>query len=291
MVRAVQTIEQDIQRLNEALGAIAQDLYTAYETYLNTLGEALGKQLMLASYHLCTRGYPDRFLALSFSQRQHLQQALRQLGKRSQQQLHQLLTFPKPLPPAKTTPSVLDVMIGGHPAPEDEPVSDPVSSPEAALPDPPPAPPLDRPLSPHDMVRWRDDLERAIAELLQEISHEANRLLQRTQVLSSALPEPVLEVASKADMLADASGPPNLLKLRIEAESDNNDEAETAQLVVIHLRLSEIEFSDPTFSLKRAKIRELCAQLSHIGHDYARVHREKAIAEAEAAWRSSWYED
>lgn len=308
MVRAVQSIEQDIQRLDAALEAIAQELHGAYQTYIETLGEALRKQLVLASYHLCTQGYPDRFLALSLSQRQALQQELRQLGLRSQHQLLQVLTPPRPMPKAvPKPPSLLEALVSGvspeepqeepqdnlsleqemglHDVPledgattEDLAIADLELTAETAL------------LTPYDVVQWRDALEDAIAELLQELSHEANRLLQRMNMLSSALPEPVLEVASKAEMLSEsASGPPNVLKLRIEAETDN-DEAETAQLMVIHLRLSEIEFSDPTFSLKRAKIRELFAQVSQIGHDYRRVHREKAIAEAEAAWRSSWYE-
>ncbi|HEY9816080.1 MAG TPA: hypothetical protein V6D20_09840 [Candidatus Obscuribacterales bacterium] len=306
MVRAVQNIEQDIQRLDAALEAIAQELHGAYQTYMETLGEALRKQLVLASYHLCTQGYPDRFLALSLSQRQALQQELRQLGLRSQQQLLQFLTPPHSMPKAVSKPpSLLEALVSGV-SPEDlqddlsleqdagshdVPLGDGATMEGLAIADL--ADPTAEParLTPYDVVQWRDALEDAIAELLQGASHEANRLLQRMNMLSSALPEPVLEVASKAEMLSEsASGPPNLLKLRIEAEVDNKDEAETAQLMVIHLRLSEIEFSDPNFSLKRAKIRELFAQVSQIGHDYRRVHREKAIAEAEAAWRSSWYE-
>lgn len=307
MVRAVQSIEQDIQRLDAALEAIAQELHGAYQTYIETLGEALRKQLVLASYHLCTQGYPDRFLALSLSQRQALQQELRQLGLRSQHQLLQVLTPPRPMPKAvPKPPSLLEALVSGvsPEEPQEEPQADLSLEQEMGLHDVPPEDDattedlaiadLDDPtalLTPYDVVQWRDVLEDAIAELLQELSHEANLLLQRMNMLSSALPEPVLEVASKAEMLSEsASGPPNVLKLRIEAETDNKDEAETAQLMVIHLRLSEIEFSDPTFSLKRAKIRELFAQVSQIGHDYRRVHREKAIAEAEAAWRSSWYE-
>ncbi|MGB3518466.1 MAG: hypothetical protein WBA43_18560, partial [Elainellaceae cyanobacterium] len=37
MVRAVQNIEQDIQRLDEALEAIAQELHGAYQTYIESL--------------------------------------------------------------------------------------------------------------------------------------------------------------------------------------------------------------------------------------------------------------
>ena len=90
MARAIERIERDIAALKEAIGAIAKELQSAYASYLTTLGQALQKQLILASYHLCTQGYPENFLSLSLNQRQQLQQAIRKLG---QQAAEQLLTY------------------------------------------------------------------------------------------------------------------------------------------------------------------------------------------------------
>lgn len=327
MARTLQLIEQDIRQLDAAVEAIAQDLHNAYRTYFDTLGQALRQQLILASYHLCTQGYPEQFLALSFSQRQAFQRDLRQQAQQAQTQLLAKLMPPRPMPPSDRPRSqnLLDALMqlserskesgeesdapdfSTDPSPELleqleqseqpeqlEPMAShrATTSPTHPSPEDPPLQVDDhRPITPYDLVRWRNALEEAIAAQLQEVSHTANRLLQKSGILSSSLPDPLLEVASKADMMADAStGPPNLLKLRIEAESEAEG-TESAQLIVIHLRLSEIEFSDPSFSLKRATIRELSAKLNQIGRDFRRLQREKAIAEAESAWRSSWYDD
>jgi hypothetical protein len=338
MARTVQSIEQDIQLLTRTVEAIAQDMHNAYRDYIHILGDALRKQLVIACYHLCTQGYPEEFLRLSLSERQSLQQKLRDLGQRSQAQLSELVHPPCPVSKRPTEqPSLLEALMSVAARQQFEQIDDGTDvvideSSETALGDdvilpsdetdkssdvllPQAAPSVnelteaiaaaqeeaeerddteavdDRPINPYDLVHWRNDLEEAIAELLQNVSHATNKLLQEAGILSGVLPEPVLEVASKTDMMAESVGPPNLLKLRIEAETEDQEELETAHLVVVHLRLSEIEFSNPDFAPKRATIRELSAKLSQVGRDYRRVHREKAVAEAESAWRSSWFEN
>ncbi len=87
MARAIERIEQDIEALEAAISALAGDLETTYTAYLTTLGQALRQQLILASYHLCTQGYPENFLHLSLNQRQKLQQELRKLGTQAAERL------------------------------------------------------------------------------------------------------------------------------------------------------------------------------------------------------------
>jgi len=87
MARAIERIERDIAALKEAIGAIALQLQTAYASYLASLGVTLQKQLILATYHLCTQGYPENFLNLSLNQRQQLQQAIRKLSQVAAKQL------------------------------------------------------------------------------------------------------------------------------------------------------------------------------------------------------------
>ncbi|MEO0686034.1 MAG: hypothetical protein AAFY76_13590, partial [Cyanobacteria bacterium J06649_11] len=72
MARPIERIEQDIVELEKTIKVIAQQLQNAYTSYLEVLGQALRQQLILASYHLCTQGYPESFLKLSLSQRQKL---------------------------------------------------------------------------------------------------------------------------------------------------------------------------------------------------------------------------
>jgi hypothetical protein len=145
---------------------------------------------------------------------------------------------------------------------------------------------------PKRLAYWQERLEEKIVEELQTLSHSVNRLLQQAEILPSRLPEPVLEVAARADLASEtAASPPNLLNLIVETESDESKESSMTQLMAVRLRLSEIEFSDSSAMVGRSKIRELLARLNKLGREYQKKQKERSIAQAEAAWRSSWYEE
>ncbi|WP_407891243.1 primosomal protein [Scytonema sp. NUACC26] len=91
MARAIERIERDIQALEEAIRAIAQELQNAYANYLTTLGQTVRQQLNQATYYLCTQGYPENFLSLSLNQRQQLQQSIRKFGQQTAEQLEALI--------------------------------------------------------------------------------------------------------------------------------------------------------------------------------------------------------
>lgn len=366
-MRGLERIEQELAALNQAVAAIAQEFHDTYKQYLAALGPAVRQQLILASYHVCTHGYPERFLALSLSQRQALQQQLRQLSKQAETDLNNCLhsihaSIAKPasasillkrvLTDALESPESADsagtlldeatLLALGEALDEAEDsesdlesgqgVDDPESSDENL----PSSPGMDavtplladvseqpvdetignadqlqslertdstdetsetepsstRPITPKRLVHWQGQVEDQIGETLQTLSHDANRLLQKANILSKQLPEPVLEVAAKADLTSETTAsPPNLLSLLVETESNEAKEATMTQVMAIRLRLSEIEFSDQSTSLWRSKIRSLLAQLSKLGREYQKKEKERAVAQAEAAWRSSWFED
>lgn len=147
-----------------------------------------------------------------------------------------------------------------------------------------------RPLHPKDIAYWQSQLEEAIVEVLQNLSHTTNCVLQQANILPKRLPEPVLEVAAKADLSSEATAsPPNLLNLLIEADGED-DKLSMTQIMAMRLRLSEIEFSDAATAAHRSKLRNLMAQLGKLGREYQRKQKERAVAQAEAAWRSSWSE-
>jgi hypothetical protein len=150
---------------------------------------------------------------------------------------------------------------------------------------------FDQPLHPKDIARWQAIVEDRINEILQTLSHATNRLLQQADILPSRLPEPVLEVAAKADLSSEtAASPPNLLNLLIEAESEDDDKPSMTQVIAVRLRLSEIEFSDAATAAVRSKLRHLMGQLAKLGREYQRKQKERAVAQAESAWRASWFE-
>ncbi|MEH2448568.1 MAG: hypothetical protein V7K18_23165 [Nostoc sp.] len=285
MARAIERIERDIAALKEAIQAIATELQSAYASYLNTLGLAVRKQLILASYHLCTQGYPENFLHLSLNQRQQLQQAVRKLGQVASEQL---LTCIKS---EEVGEDGTDRTDGTDEKDEQDgegtslsPVMQGTFTPEPLT--------LDT-SNPIELAKWQHNLEEVTQEILKKLSHDANLLLQKAGVLPKKLPEPILAAAAAA---SEASaevmpGPPNLLNLVIEIENEQQSEdSELAQIMAINLRLGEIEFADVTLSSERRQIRSILVQINKLGREYQKKHRERAIAEAEAAWRASWFE-
>lgn len=322
MTRPVERIEQDITALNQAITAIAKDLQSAYQNYLTALGQAVRQQTILASFHLCTHGYPERFLKLSFSQRQQLQQSLRQLTKQTQAELLNALRHDPDFKPQEYPVSFdgeihfvlddetdeaneqavqekLEAFLADESPFEQEETGEREAA-DLADADASVEPDFLEKLSlsleeqvstPQDLLQWQQTVEAKISEALQSLSHAANLLLQKSNVLPKQLPEPVLEVATKSDLSAEAPGPPNLLNLLIEAEMDDDNDASLTHIMAIRLRLSEIEFSDANTAAWRSKIRGLMARVSQLAQEYQKRQREKAIAEAESAWRSSWYEE
>ena len=87
----IRKIGQDLQKIEEAIANIAKEIYSTYQGYLQVLGQGMRQQLIFASYHICTQGYPEEFLKLSFSQRQKMQEELREKSKLAVQELQELL--------------------------------------------------------------------------------------------------------------------------------------------------------------------------------------------------------
>lgn len=277
MVRAIERIEKDIIALKEATRAIAQQLNLAYARYINTLGLALQKQLILASYYLCTQGYPDEFLNLSLKQRQKLQQGIRQL---SQQAAQELISYIQP-PEVSQTEVVLETEEENEQE-EKEEQEENQQQPQA----------LD-PSNPIELVEWQQDVEEGIEETLKKVSQRANILIQKIGVLPKKLPEPILAAATAASESSSDMMPslPNILNLVIEISDQEDAEDSITQIMAIHLRLGEIEFADVTLLTERKGIRNILMQLSKLGREYQKRQKELKIAEAEAAWRASWFED
>ncbi|MCC5637207.1 hypothetical protein LC593_15340 [Nostoc sp. CHAB 5844] len=273
MARAIERIDRDLAMLEEALRAIAAELQSAYTIYLTLLGEAVRKQLILASYHLCTQGYPENFLKLSLNQRQKLQQAIRKLGK---QLSEQLLTY-----------------VNGEAVSENEDVAENNEDDEGELVAQNSISDTPNSSNPVELAKWQNSLEELTQQALKKISHDANVLLQQADILPKKVPEPILEAAAAASEAAAEvmPGPPNLLNLVIEIDNEQDEESNLTQIITINLRLGEIEFADATLASSRKQIRNILVQLQTLGREYQKKQRERSIAEAEAAWRSSWYED
>lgn len=150
------------------------------------------------------------------------------------------------------------------------------------------------PSNPLEVSKWYQSIELATQYNLKKTSHEANLLLQKANILPQKFPQAILEAATAA---ADTSSemvpaPPNLLNLVIEVGNNRKSgESGLTKIMAINLRLAEIEFADSTLSSQRKRINEILMGLQKLRRDYLKKQRERSIAEAEGAWRASWYED
>ncbi|WP_414530815.1 hypothetical protein [Nodularia chucula] len=288
MARAIELIEKDIVALQAAIQAIAAELQNAYGNYLTTLGQAVRRQLILATYHLCTQGYPENFLNLSLNQRQKLQQAVRNSG---QEAADLLLSYLQSQAEAEEQEEIEQEEEGEQ---EDEVVTYTLSD-SSALPLITSAlksvtPDLSNPI---ELLQWQQNLENFIQKVLKNVSRNANLLLQKASILPNKLPEPILEAAAA---VSEASaevmpGPANLLNVVVEIESEQDpEESKLTKIMAINLRLGEMEFADTTLSSARRQIRHILVELKKVGRDYQKKQRERSIAEAESAWRASWFE-
>ncbi|HEY9670046.1 MAG TPA: hypothetical protein V6D11_01200 [Waterburya sp.] len=299
MARAIERIEQELAAIEEAIALLRAEFHSTYSKYLHLLGQAVRRQLILASYQVCTHGYPEAFLSLPFSQRQTLQQSIQQLGKQIQEQLLSSLEpsndsmdtdeSDSTEPTAEPLPEQPEPLQDMTPEPSSESVESSESSDASAITETTNT----LPTKAEQLAKWQEKVEKAIARTLQKLSLKTNRLLQENGILPGKLPAVVLEAAAKADASGEVTtGSPNLLNLLMETESEDNAEDSTlTRIIAINLRLSEIEFADPALSASRHQIRHLSAKGNTLYRQYQKKQRERSVAQAEAAWRASWYED
>ncbi|MGJ3253979.1 MAG: hypothetical protein ACFE0J_23030 [Elainellaceae cyanobacterium] len=372
MAGAIDQIERDIAVLEKSLEAIALEFQTLYTRYLDALGQTVRQQLVVTGFQICTKGYPERFLSLSLTQRQKVQQALRQLANQSREQISALLdaslaaleeeeldddddddfndietlelefeshlhedvmSDPVPSTASSRLPEFsLETLINSslsesqesetppdtessdhgeadnqnegvdnqneavdeqeedtdeqeEDTDEQEEDTDEQEDTDSSLTE------TNHPLTPDLLLNQQEILEESINEVLQNLSHAANRLMQQSGILPKKVPEKILEAAAKAELSTEVVSPPHLLNLIVETDNGDDDESKITHIMAIRLRASEIEFGDTRLSAWRSKIREFSARLNRLNQDYESKHHELAIAEAEAAWRSSWYDD
>ncbi len=298
MARTIQHIKNDLAALENTAKNISLELCGVYWDYLNILSQSVAKQLVMAGYQIATKAYPAYFLRLSLNQKQLLQQNLRNIGKQLQQKLLQLKSdtdletqqmlqkmleiLPMVIKPTKQsgdTPKTPDTeaqrIINQHLYNQMKVVSETDLS------------------NPERLFQIQQLLEEGISQILEKMSAEANRSLQQARILTQKLPPNFLQVAVQAEEKGSAiSGPPNMLNLLVETEKDKTGEKSTiTEVTAIRMRRVEVELADSTLSAQRNLIRNLDGKISTIRQQYQLRQRELAVAEAEAAWRASWYED
>ncbi len=241
MVGTAAQIARDIAALEHTVAELADSFHCAYFDYLTALGQAIRRQLILACYHICTQSHPDRFLKLSYNQRQQLQKTLQCLAIQAQDELLACLLPPgielltesaAPEAPASTVlfspdpafplePSFFLPAMPPHPVGPSPSPAPAAMAPEGMAPrndpgtDAPPASPAPKPITPLLLSQWHRDLEQAIDEELRTASHAANRILQQAGILSKALPEALLDMTASTEGADMGGHVPNVLNLLV----------------------------------------------------------------------------
>lgn len=276
MAGLIDQITQQLAALDQKIEVLGDTFTETYRGYLKQLGQTVKQQLILSCYRICTENHPNRFLALSLSQRQQLQENLQTLARQTETDLNSLLT---PIAQTKI---------------ESEHLPDEL---EALLAETDYDPPNELSLTPLEaLTLWQEQLERSINKTLKTASSAANRLLQDAEVLPKRIPQAVLDAAAKAE--SDDSSTSNLINALVNGSEDSED-AETPlpaitaliQVAAINLRISELEFNDASMASWRNRLRDLKQQLQGIARDYQKKRREQAIAQAQLAWKSTWVKE
>ncbi|MDJ0733581.1 MAG: hypothetical protein QNJ47_05755 [Nostocaceae cyanobacterium] len=325
MARAIDLIERDIAALQEVFADISQELHAAYTSYLTNLGQGMQRQLVVAVYHLCTQAYPENFLRLSLNQRQKLQQSMRMLGQKAAERLQSLASTDQK---EQKLQELLEQREQQSPTPQDvseeleelddlddfddlddldELSNELFNDTDTDENDKEEAENIalyltaqiamtgssDPFANPIELAKWQHFLENGIQHTLRKASREANVFLQKAGILAQNIPEAILEAAVAVSETSGEAmpGPPNILNLVVEVENEEQSKnSGLTQIMAINLRLAEIEFADVTVGSGRKQIRNILGKLQKLGREYQAKLRELAIAQAEAAWRASWYE-
>jgi hypothetical protein len=299
MARSIEQVGQDLIHLKKVSSELGTELTTAYQSYFAVLSPTLKQQSIQSCYYLCTTCYPEAFLKLNYNQRSQLLKALqRVIGNVINDLMVQIQSSPR-----TSTDN------------DDEPTGELTSIPIM---------PIDWFATPTSLSTWQQNLEEEITHSLKEISYKVNLLLQQAQVMPLNIPKPILEASPEADRRGESTiNIPNLLSILVEQDiaeqqrdaqlarrstaangtehsawfgdetslEDRDECLQIMQIYSVYLRLTEVEFADVNVLGLRKNIDRLTNKIGMLKREYIKKQQELKIAEAESAWRNSWFEN
>ena len=333
MTKSIQQIKQELKKIELTVAETAVELEKLHHNYLDVLSQSVKQQLILACYQICTQFYPQSFLKLSLTNKQVLQQNLRQIGNEIKPTLLEIIEQ-KELEPEPRDLNLMAELIKNLPKPKKKEDSEEnsvtqidlelvkaeleniefieinASSQEDTEQELDSEEPLKEKIdfeNPEHLILWHKQIQRAIKKSLDLASQRTNKCLQESGIIPDRIPSKVIDVAMQADASKGIKNDPqlknvpNVLHLVIESDyptrslTDRDKKSKSpknsAKISLLRLRLAELEFSDPLLNAKRGQIRNLMGKISRLNSKYKAIKTEAAIVEAQAAWRSSWYED
>lgn len=325
MTKSIQQVKQDLEHLKSTVADTADELEKLHLNYLDLLSQSLKQQLILACYQICTQIYPQAFLDLSLNEKQELQQNLKQISTQLKPDLLQIIQQ-KELEPEPLDVDLMAELIKNLPKPKNSREEQAEGETEIDLElvkselesiefieigavlnhDDEQQSKIEEPQTnekadfenPEHLILWHKQIERGIKKTLDVTSKQVNKCLQNSKIIPDRIPSKVIDVAMQADTKGarnNSRSPtfPHIFHLAIEIGKKENPKSskKPLQISLLRLRLTELEFSDHLLNSKKREIRNLMAKVKKLNGSYEAIKREAAIIEAQAAWRSSWYED
>lgn len=300
MSKSIKQLRENLTVLETNTIILAKELEDNYSKYLEMLGESIKKTLILAVYQICTQKYPNLFLKLSFDERHNLQEKFKNSHLLFNEYLADyLLNIDSNL--VAMINNFRQVLLKDDSTEEE---NQELNSPDEIENDDVSTETKDtleennnnekEKITPMDLIELSLEIEYSIQETLKNVSNLTNRYLQKCHILPNQLPPKILEMALQSEQGASMiSNSPNLLNLLIEKENNENDEEDRdiTSITAIALQLMQIEFSDPNLSSYRHKIKAIFTKIENLKEKYLQTEHEYAIAQAESAWRSSWFDN
>ena len=323
MTKSIQQVKQELKNLESTVADAAIELEDLHRDYLNLLSQSLKQQLISACYQICTQLYPQSFIDLSLNDKQNLQQNLRQIAIELEPDLLEIVEQ-KELEPEPFDLNLMAELIKNLPKPnksleendnvseinlelvkaelenielieidaegeESELETDQEESPKEKI-------DLE---NPEHLILWHKQIERNIKQILDSGSRKVNKYLQESGILPDRIPSKVIDIAMQADsakgMQNQGKQPriPHVLHLALESDGSKKTKSskDLIEISLLRLRLAELEFHSPLLNAKRGQIRNLMSKIKKLKNSYRSIKQETAVLEAQAAWRSSWYED
>jgi hypothetical protein len=298
MTKSIKQLNDNLIALDTKAKDLAQNLQDLYQEYLPHLITVVKRQLMVATYHICTQKYPDAFLKLSYSQRTKLQEKIKDLAGEFPEKLrenwakievreHQILRQLHQKILAILFALEADKNLTDEKTKDNDDYPDEEKSETASL-------NINSDslnLEPEDIIKLQLELDDSLEQSLIDLSNSANQYLQEANVLSNKIPNQILALALQAEENTSiVSGAPNLLSILIDKNS-KSDDLDITPIVAICLRINDLEFHDSSLNMIKQKMSKVLTQLSNLSEKYHDLQQQYRIAQAESAWRASWYDD
>ncbi|MCP9792558.1 hypothetical protein KBZ20_10440 [Vulcanococcus limneticus Candia 3F8] len=139
------------------------------------------------------------------------------------------------------------------------------------------------PRDPAALLRWWQQLDRAMERRLRNLSHALNLELMRLRLSRSLLPPNLLD-AVLAGQVEAQSAPANLLRLPLPFPDGNGPQGAPPQVLAVLVRSSDLEYEQPRLRRCRRRLEQRRSELRTMAKRH-RYWQQRALAlQAEQQW-------